>query len=81
MPTVAKVVSKTAPAAVPVAAVQVKTLSDSPSLTLSTNGAMQVKTATGVMFANVGDYVVGDGNGGYIVVPASFFQLFYNVVG
>ena len=81
MATTVKVVLKTMPAAAPASAVQVQTVSDHPALTTSAVGSMQVVTATGIVFANAGDYVVGDGKGGYIVVPKAFFNLFYNVVG
>jgi len=79
--TTSKVVPIATPKSAPVVAVKVAVVTDHPAVTICAAGGMQVKTLTGVMPVNVGDYVVPDGQGGFKVVPPAFYQLFYQVVG
>ena len=79
--TTAKVVPVATPAAPPVVATQVKTVADHPAASVSATGGIQVTTAKGIVAAQPGDYILPDGGGGFIVVPAVFYALLYKVVG
>ena len=82
MPNTSKVVPIATPNASPVVATKVQSSVDHPAITSAGPGnTMSVKTATGVMLASPGDYILPDSAGGYTVVPAAFYALFYKVVG
>ena len=42
---------------------------------MSATGGIQVTTAKGVVAVQPGDYILPDGGGGFIVVPAVFYAL------